>query len=263
MLFGLSLFAEFIANDKPILVNYRGEILHADLQLLPRDRVRRRFPDRGGLPRPRGEMPDHHRRAGGLFRRPRRHHRTTRQTAMVDGAAISRRAGCSGRRSPIRTTPSPISTAPRPSAAGRRPPAGHRRHHARRGGAGDLRLPAVDPVHHHRHRASPRCIGIVAGAVQGYFGGWLDLIFQRFIEIWTSTPVALHHHHHVRDPRAQFLAAGVPDRAVRLARAGRRGARRIPAGAQLRIRPRRQGAGRVEPRRSCSATCCPTPWSPR
>ncbi len=31
-------------------------------------------------------------------------------------------------------------------------------------------------------------IGIVAGAVQGYFGGWTDLIFQRLIEIWTSTP---------------------------------------------------------------------------
>ncbi|MBL4758744.1 MAG: ABC transporter permease [Rhizobiales bacterium] len=31
-------------------------------------------------------------------------------------------------------------------------------------------------------------IGIVAGAVQGYFGGWVDLIFQRFIEIWTSIP---------------------------------------------------------------------------
>jgi microcin C transport system permease protein len=31
-------------------------------------------------------------------------------------------------------------------------------------------------------------IGIVAGAVQGYFGGWTDLLFQRFIEIWTSIP---------------------------------------------------------------------------
>jgi microcin C transport system permease protein len=31
-------------------------------------------------------------------------------------------------------------------------------------------------------------IGIVAGAVQGYFGGWLDLTFQRVIEIWVSTP---------------------------------------------------------------------------
>ncbi|KAJ54892.1 peptide ABC transporter permease [Actibacterium mucosum KCTC 23349] len=31
-------------------------------------------------------------------------------------------------------------------------------------------------------------IGIAAGAVQGYFGGWLDLIFQRLLEIWGSTP---------------------------------------------------------------------------
>ena len=31
-------------------------------------------------------------------------------------------------------------------------------------------------------------IGVAAGAVQGYFGGWTDLLFQRFIEIWTSVP---------------------------------------------------------------------------
>src|SRR5882724_3342793 len=31
-------------------------------------------------------------------------------------------------------------------------------------------------------------IGIAAGGVQGYFGGWIDLGFQRFIEIWTSIP---------------------------------------------------------------------------
>lgn len=31
-------------------------------------------------------------------------------------------------------------------------------------------------------------IGIIAGAVQGYFGGLTDLIFQRIIEIWASTP---------------------------------------------------------------------------
>ena len=31
-------------------------------------------------------------------------------------------------------------------------------------------------------------IGIAAGAVQGYFGGWVDLLFQRFIEVWTSIP---------------------------------------------------------------------------
>jgi len=31
-------------------------------------------------------------------------------------------------------------------------------------------------------------IGVAAGALQGYFGGWLDLIFQRFMEIWSGMP---------------------------------------------------------------------------
>src|SRR5262249_61624058 len=31
-------------------------------------------------------------------------------------------------------------------------------------------------------------IGVAAGAVQGYFGGRIDLLFQRFIEIWNSIP---------------------------------------------------------------------------
>ena len=32
-------------------------------------------------------------------------------------------------------------------------------------------------------------LGIAAGAVQGYFGGRTDLLFQRFIEIWGSVPM--------------------------------------------------------------------------
>ena len=32
-------------------------------------------------------------------------------------------------------------------------------------------------------------IGVVAGAVQGYFGGRIDLFFQRIIEIWSGLPV--------------------------------------------------------------------------
>ncbi len=37
--------------------------------------------------------------------------------------------------------------------------------------------------------ATSAVIGVTAGAIQGYFGGWTDLIFQRFIEIWSSIPV--------------------------------------------------------------------------
>lgn len=31
-------------------------------------------------------------------------------------------------------------------------------------------------------------IGVLAGAIQGYFGGWTDMLFQRFIEIWSGLP---------------------------------------------------------------------------
>jgi len=31
-------------------------------------------------------------------------------------------------------------------------------------------------------------IGVAAGAVQGYFGGRTDLLFQRFLEVWSSVP---------------------------------------------------------------------------
>jgi len=32
-------------------------------------------------------------------------------------------------------------------------------------------------------------VGVAAGAVQGYFGGWTDLLFQRFMEVWSGLPV--------------------------------------------------------------------------
>jgi len=32
-------------------------------------------------------------------------------------------------------------------------------------------------------------IGIMAGALQGYYGGWLDIIGQRFVEIWSGLPM--------------------------------------------------------------------------
>ncbi len=31
-------------------------------------------------------------------------------------------------------------------------------------------------------------VGVAAGAIQGYYGGWIDLVAQRFIEIWSSLP---------------------------------------------------------------------------
>ncbi len=31
-------------------------------------------------------------------------------------------------------------------------------------------------------------VGVSSAAIQGYFGGWIDLVFQRFIEVWSSMP---------------------------------------------------------------------------
>lgn len=35
---------------------------------------------------------------------------------------------------------------------------------------------------------SSSLVGIAAGAIQGYFGGWVDLAGQRFMEVWSSMP---------------------------------------------------------------------------
>ena len=103
-------------------------------------------------------------------------------------------------------------------------------------------------------------IGVAAGAVQGYFGGWTDLLFQRFIEIWTSIPslYLLLIISSVLVP-GFFVLLGILllfswVSLVGLVRA------EFLRGAQFRIRPGRARARRVEPHASCSATSCPTPW---
>ncbi len=72
-------------------------------------------------------------------------------------------------------------------AADRRELARHRRCRPRCHRAGDLRFPHFHPVRPALTILSS-AIGIVAGAVQGYFGGLVDLLTQRFIEIWSSLP---------------------------------------------------------------------------
>jgi microcin C transport system permease protein len=75
-------------------------------------------------------------------------------------------------------------------------------------------------------------IGIAAGAVQGYFGGWTDLLFQRFIEIWTSIPSL-----YLLLIFSAFFVPGILDAAlhpaaVQLGCACRPGAGGVPARAQ-------------------------------
>ncbi|MEI2686698.1 MAG: hypothetical protein V9G14_10935 [Cypionkella sp.] len=79
--------------------------------------------------------------------------------------------------------------------------------------------------------------------MQGYFGGLVDLVFQRVLEIWSSTPSLYVHHHRFGDLADE--ASGCWSVLMVLfgwTSACRRGAGRIPARAQFRICPRRPRA---------------------
>ena len=54
-------------------------------------------------------------------------------------------------------------------------------------------------------------IGIVAGAVQGYFGGWIDLVFQTLHRDLDRHAFTVCDHHRIRDCGPKFLAVGIPD----------------------------------------------------
>ena len=80
--------------------------------------------------------------------------------------------------------------------------------------------------------------------MQGYFGGRVDLIFQRFLEIWSSIPSLYRADHHLVGAGAGLLDAARHAAAVPLGLSRRRGARRVPARPQLRVH---HGGARARP----------------
>jgi microcin C transport system permease protein len=183
ILFVLSLFAEFIANDKPILVVYKGEILTPIFHDYPEEKF------------------------GGFLARTDYRDEVIEKEINQQGFMIWPPIRYSYRtinRHLPTPAPSPptwmLSDAQCASAAMRFGKAGQGGCEAIEWnwlGTDDqgrdvlarliygfrlsllfgLTLAGVSSV-----------IGIAAGAVQGYFGGWTDLVFQRFIEIWSSLP---------------------------------------------------------------------------
>ena len=154
----LSLFAEFIANDRPLLVSFKGEIFAPVLFDYPETRF------------------------GGAFETPADYTDAyLRKAIKTDGWMIEPLIPYS-----YRTIDFNLGR-PAPS-----PPDG--KHWLGTDNQGRdvfarliygfrismlfaLALTLVSSV-----------VGIAAGAVQGYFGGRLDLFFQRFIEIWGGLP---------------------------------------------------------------------------
>ncbi|MTJ03771.1 MAG: ABC transporter permease [Sediminimonas qiaohouensis] len=185
LLFGLSLFAEFIANDKPILVQYRGDFYAPIFKFYPETAFGGDFQTEAIYRDPEVQCLI---ATGGLdacFDRPEDLIAQS-ETGMVDGKQIE--AGWTI------WPPIPYSyqtTVDRPGAAPLPPNAQNLL------GTDDTKRDVLARVIY-GFRLSivftllvtslASFIGITAGAVQGFFGGWLDLIFQRIIEIWGATP---------------------------------------------------------------------------
>ncbi|WP_428927685.1 ABC transporter permease [Marinibacterium sp. SX1] len=185
VLFGLSLFAEFIANDKPILVSYRGELYTPIFRFYPETAFGGDFRTEAIYRDPEVECLIV---SGGLdscFDDPEGIIEEAR-TGMVDGEEIEKGWTL--------WPPIPYSydtSVERPGAAPL-PPGGNNLL-----GTDDTKRDVLARVIY-GFRLSilftiivtgfASLIGVAAGAVQGFFGGWLDLIFQRVIEIWSATP---------------------------------------------------------------------------
>ncbi len=186
LMFGLSLFAEFLANDKPILVRYQGELYAPVLKFYPETTF------------------------GGDFRTEAIYRDVEVQCLITTGGSeacwddpegFMQEAQESGtvEGEPVQTgwmiwPPIPYSY-DTPNDIGRAAPSPPDGNHWL--GTDDTTRDVLARVIYGFRlsiiftlivTALASVIGIIAGAVQGFFGGWLDLIFQRVIEIWGATP---------------------------------------------------------------------------
>lgn len=185
ILFGISLFAEFVANDKPILVNYRGEYFMPIFQFYPETAFGGDFQTEAVYRDPEVKCLIATGGMVGCFDDPDQLIEDA-QDGEIDGQEIEKGWSIW----PL--IPYSFNTAvDRPGAA----PLPPNRQNLL-GTDGTKRDVLARVIHGFRLSilftlivtGAASLIGIIAGAVQGFFGGWTDLIFQRVIEIWSSTP---------------------------------------------------------------------------
>ena len=163
ILFGLSLCAELIANDRPILLGYQGRLYAPVVQTLPETTFR-----------------------GGVFE----------TAADFRDPAVQQMVRAGGGWMlwpPIRFSYDTIDWDTRTPAPGA--PTTHNL----LGTDSQARDVLARVIYGFRTSVlfgmgvtlCSSIIGVIAGALQGYFGGTLDLVFQRFIEILSSLPILL------------------------------------------------------------------------
>ena len=185
VLFGLSLFAEFIANDKPIAVSYRGEIRMPIFSFYSERDFGGDFPTEAGY----GEVEvDCLIITGGL------------ESCIADPEGLIAAAETGEILDegfekgwmlwPIipysyNTIVDVRGVAPSPPSADNWLGTDDTKRDVLARVIYGFRLSVTFAL---TVTVAASIIGIMAGAVQGYFGGWTDLLFQRFIEIWTGMP---------------------------------------------------------------------------
>lgn len=157
-LFGISLFAEFIANDRPLLVNYNGDFYAPVFKDYPETTFGGDFPTSADYRDP--FVAEKIRDNGWMLWPPIR----------FSYATVNFDLG--------RPTPAP------PTAVNWLGTDDQGRDVLARLIYG-FRVSVLFGL---ALTVSASAVGVAAGAVQGYFGGWIDLVFQRFLEIWSSLP---------------------------------------------------------------------------
>ena len=186
VLFGISLFAEIVANDKPIVVQYRGSYFTPIFSFYPETAFGGDFATEADYRDPTVACLI---RSGGselCFDEPEAI-MAEAETGVVDGEPIEK----GWMIWPLvpysyNTINYDVQVAPSP------PDAAHWF-----GTDNQTRDVLARVIYGFRLSVlfalivvfSTSVLGILAGVVQGYFGGLVDLIFQRLIEIWTAVPM--------------------------------------------------------------------------
>ncbi|MGH1354585.1 MAG: ABC transporter permease [Thalassovita sp.] len=187
VLFGISLVSEFIANDKPILVSYRGELHTPIFKFYPETAFGGDFQTEAAYRDPEVQCLI---KSGGMeecFDDPEEIIAAIDRGSLQESLEHFQEGWAIWPIIPYAFD----TTVDRPGAAPL-PPNGQNWL-----GTDDTKRDVVARVLY-GFRLSilftlivttlASVVGVITGALQGYFGGWLDLIFQRVIEIWGATP---------------------------------------------------------------------------
>ncbi len=157
-LFTLSLFAEFVANDKPFLVMYQDELYLPIFKAYPETEFGGDFLTEADYRNP--YVADLINTQGWMLWPPiRYHHRTVAWDLPAPAPSAPAREHWLGTDDQARDVLARAIYGFRISVLF------------------GFTLTLVSAV-----------IGVSAGAMQGYFGGWTDLLAQRFIEVWSGLP---------------------------------------------------------------------------